>query len=49
VAQNLAAAPLDVIHEPEPVDIWEGVDSWLTDTDAEPTVETPMRKRDLVT
>ena len=30
-------APLDVVHEPEPVDIWEGVDAALTDTDAEPT------------
>lgn len=44
MAQNLAAAPLDVVHEPEPdvvhepepVDIW-GVDAGLTDTDAEPT------------
>jgi hypothetical protein len=54
VAQNLAAAPLDVVHEPEPVDIWEGVDAALTDTDAEPTergeglVDRSARVRDVV-
>ena len=53
MAQNVATAPLDAIHESEQVDIGEGVDAGLTDSGAEPAerreglVDSSARVRDI--